>query len=160
MIKILLPIDGSELALDAVHHVLRLRAEGLQAGFVLANVQEPTHFYEVLLARGADVEDASRAAGEHALQAAEALLQSAGAEYELEVVAASEPAHALIDLAESYGCDAIVMGMRGKGALREALLGSVSQTVLHEARVPVTIVKHEALEPVAEPAQEPGPGDA
>ena len=148
MSKILIPIDGSDFALDAVHHVLRLREQGLQASVVLVNVQEPTHLYEVLLARGADVEDASRAAGEHALQAAEALLREAGVDHELEVVA-GEPAHALIDCAENYGCDAIVMGMHGAGGWKDALLGSVSQTVVREAPMAVTIVKHAALEPTA-----------
>jgi len=34
------------------------------------------------------------------------------------------------------------MGARGRGALRSALLGSVSQHVVQQASVPVTIVKH------------------
>jgi nucleotide-binding universal stress UspA family protein len=33
------------------------------------------------------------------------------------------------------------MGSHGKGGLRSALLGSVSQAVLHAARVPVMLVK-------------------
>ena len=39
-------------------------------------------------------------------------------------------------------CDAIIMGARGMGALHSALLGSVSQRVMHGAALPVTIVKH------------------
>jgi nucleotide-binding universal stress UspA family protein len=45
-VKILLPIDGSPLSLDAVHHAMRLVREGLRATFVLANVQEPSSLYE------------------------------------------------------------------------------------------------------------------
>lgn len=61
--------------------------------------------------------------------------------YEREIAIGSA-ATALIEVAERYGCDAIVMGARGMGALRSSLLGSVSQVVLHASKVPVTIVKH------------------
>ena len=40
--KILVCVDGSEPALDAVRHALYLHREGLQASFVLATVQEAT----------------------------------------------------------------------------------------------------------------------
>lgn len=140
--KILVPIDGSELALDAVRHALRMKREGLQASFVLATVQEPTYLYEMVLAPDADVlERVSGAVGSRALEGAEALFKAAGESYEREI-ASGFAANALIDVAERYGCDAIVMGARGLGALRGALLGSVSQAVLQAAKVPVTIVKH------------------
>jgi nucleotide-binding universal stress UspA family protein len=45
-------------------------------------------------------------------------------------------------MAERHGCDAIILGARGLGTLRSALMGSVSQGVLKASRLPVTIVKH------------------
>lgn len=155
--KILLPVDGSELSLDAVHHALRLRSEGLRAGFVLANVQEPAYLYEIVLARDAEMlEVAAREAGEHALQAAERLLQAAGVDYESEI-GHGDPAHTLIEMAERHGCDAIIMGSRGIGGVRSALLGSVSHTVLHDSPVAVTVVKHADAAAVPEDAED---GDA
>ena len=45
------------------------------------------------------------------------------------------------------GCDMVVIGARGQGALSSALLGSVSQELVHASPVPVTVVKHaEVLE--------------
>jgi nucleotide-binding universal stress UspA family protein len=143
--KILLPQDGSEAALDAVRYALHLVRDGLRAEFVLANVQEPTFLYELVLAHDAEVlERASGAAGAHALEAGEALLKNAGIACEVEI-ATGDPAHTLVDIIERYRCDAVIMGARGKGGLRRAMLGSVSHEVLHAAPVPVTIVKTAAL---------------
>ena len=150
--KILLPVDGSEPALEAVRHALTLVREGLRAEFVLANVQEPTYLYEMVLAPDAEVlERVSGAAGAHSLEAAEALLKAAGLEYEREV-ASGDPAHTLADIIERYACDAVIMGARGMGRLRRAMLGSVSHEMLHSALVPVTIVKMPPPASVGEPA--------
>ena len=139
--KILLPVDGSEPALEAVRFAIRLARDGLRATFVLANVQEPTYLYEMVLAPDAEVlERVSGAAGSHSLEAAQALLQAAGLTYERET-ASGNPGHMLVDVIERYGCDAVIMGARGMGALRQALLGSVSQALVHDSPVPVTIVR-------------------
>lgn len=140
--KILIPVDGSELALDAVRHALRLQRDGLQASFVLATVQEPTFLYEMILAPDAEVLDrVSGAVGSRALEGAQALFKEAGIPFEREI-GSGDPASTLIEIAERHGCEAIILGARGMGALRSALLGSVSQAVLHASKVPVTIVKH------------------
>ena len=46
----------------------------------------------------------------------------------------------IIDAVKHYGCDLIVMGSRGLGAIRGAI-GSVSYGVLHSAEMPVLTVK-------------------
>src|SRR4030095_16261117 len=57
-------------------------------------------------------------------------------------VALGEPAHTLMDLAERFGCSAIIAGARGKGGWGGDDLGSVSHELMHVSRLPVTIVKH------------------
>jgi nucleotide-binding universal stress UspA family protein len=139
--KILLPVDGSAASLQAVRQALQLIEDGLRASLVLANVQEPATLYELLLAHDPQViEQVSAKAGLHLLEPARALVRAAGVEHEIEV-AAGDPAHTLIDILENFGCDMVVMGARGMGTLRSALLGSVSHEVLHAAPVPVLIVK-------------------
>ncbi len=138
--KILLPVDGSEGALSAVHHALALVRGGLRATFVLANVQEPASLYEVVIAHDADVlERVSAAAADHSLSAAQALLRSAGVDLDIEI-GSGDPGHTLLDIAERFGVALVIMGARGVGQPQSAALGSVAAAVLHGARIPVTIV--------------------
>lgn len=142
MLKILIPVDGSELSLDAVRHALGLRRQGLNAEFVLANVQEPASLYELLTIRDPQrVQGVSAGAGEHQLEGARQLCDAAGVGYECEV-GSGDPAHTLLEIAERYACDAIIVGARGRGGLAGAMLGSVSQVLAHDSTIPVTVVKH------------------
>lgn len=50
-------------------------------------------------------------------------------------------ASSLIDCANARGADLIVLGSHGRTGLSHFLLGSVAETVLHKASVPVTIVR-------------------
>jgi nucleotide-binding universal stress UspA family protein len=139
--KILLPVDGSELSLEAVRFAIRMILAGLRGDAVLANVQEPANLYELLVAHDPEVLDrVSAEAGLHALKSAQDLLDAAGVEYECEV-AKGDPAHTIVEIAERFDCHLIVMGARGTSALRSAMLGSVSNEVLHASAVPVLIVK-------------------
>ena len=139
--KLLLPVDGSDVSLEAVRVAIRLANDGLNTSVVLANVQEAATLYELVVAHDpAVIEQVSAAAGAHTLKAAEALLTQAGIAYETEI-ASGDPAHTIVDILERYGCDMVVMGASGMSPLRGALLGSVSNEVLHSAHVPVMIVK-------------------
>jgi len=145
--RVLLPVDGSEGALAAVHHAMRLVHGGLRASFVLANVQEPASLYEVVVAHDAQViEDVSTAAAVHSLEAAQGLLRSSDVEFEIEI-ALGDPGHTLIDIAERFECDLIVMGAHGVGAaLHGTHFGSVANALLRAASVPVTIVRGETAD--------------
>ncbi len=142
--KLLLPVDGSELSLEAVRFAVRMLLAGLHGDVVLANVQESASLYELLVAHDPEVINrVSAEAGVHALQGAQALLDAARVEYECEV-AKGDPAHTIVEIAERFGCDLIVMGARGQSSVRSAMLGSVSNEVLHASAVPVVIVKPDA----------------
>ena len=139
--KILLPIDGSELALHEVRFAIRLAQEGLQTSLVLLNVQKPATLYEIVTAPYPKVlDEVTLAAGKHALRPAQALVRQAGLECEA-VVLIGDPVHTVLEQVEAYGCDMIVTGTRDLGLLRTALEGSVSQALAHESPVPVLLVK-------------------
>ena len=51
------------------------------------------------------------------------------------------PAQVIVDGAESWGADLIIMGSRGLGVWNRLLLGSVSNTVVHHAQCSVEVVR-------------------
>jgi len=51
-----------------------------------------------------------------------------------------DPARELLRLAREGDFDVIVMGSRGRGRVTAALLGSVSNRVMHDAGVPVIVI--------------------
>lgn len=137
MIRTLLPLDDHPQALDAVRHALALRTQGLDFTAVLLNVQEPPHLYEVVLAPDARlIEDASHEAGEHALRAAQTLLDEAGVDHE-SLVVTGDAAQQAVEQADLLGCDLIVMT-----TFQEAM----SHRVVRHSRVPVMLVPHLAPE--------------
>lgn len=142
--KALVAIDGSAASLAALRWVLRQAEAGLACELVLLNVQEPPTLYEVVTAHDpVRIDQVRRDAGADLLRAAEALLQAAGRGYELEV-AGGAPQHLIVELAENHGCDTIVLGARGQGDADAGGLGRVAQGVLHEAGLPVVVVRDEA----------------
>jgi nucleotide-binding universal stress UspA family protein len=140
--NILLPVDGSEGALAATRHVLRLLDEGMRAHVVLANVQETASLYEIVTAHDSQVIEQVRAgAAVDSLAAAQALLVAAQVDFESEI-ALGDPARMLLDIAERFNCELVVMGAQGVGdPEREGHLGSVATAVLHGAAVAVAIVR-------------------
>jgi nucleotide-binding universal stress UspA family protein len=71
-------------------------------------------------------------------------------------IGAGDAAHEIIEAAQSFSCDLIVMGSRGLTGLDRLLLGSVARNVLLHSPASVLIVR----EPVRERAREPERGVA
>ena len=59
---------------------------------------------------------------------------------EYDAIAHPSPVQAIADYCQAHGCDMIVMGRRGLGAIR-GMLGSVSSGVLRSTDLPVLTVK-------------------
>ncbi|XP_005098870.1 uncharacterized protein LOC101845692 isoform X1 [Aplysia californica] len=59
-----------------------------------------------------------------------------------ERLVAREVWHKILEHAQAVKANMIVMGSRGMGKVRRTILGSVSDSVLHHAHIPVLICKH------------------
>jgi nucleotide-binding universal stress UspA family protein len=135
--KILLATDGSDLAEAALRHAVALARLASAELTILYVVDTHLAFMTGILRQEALEE--LRADGRRALAAAGDVAR--GAEIGHHVCRGEgRPGEAIIAEAERLGADLIVVGSHGQGAITDILLGSVSQYVLHHARVPVCIV--------------------
>ncbi len=137
---IVVGVDGSKVSAQAVQFAFD-QAAATGAKVVAAHAwHSPASTYEgglgSLVFDHAEVEQASR------LVVAESLSGAIADHPEVEVetrLMTGQPARALLALGES--ADLVVLGSRGRGGFTGLLLGSVSQGVLHHARVPVAVVR-------------------
>jgi nucleotide-binding universal stress UspA family protein len=141
MLTALVPLDGSDDALAAVRHVIKLVKDREPLSIHLLNVQPPVHgdvsaFVAPSVIRSYHEDEAARA-----LSPACALLDAAGIPYRKHF-AIGHAAPTIAAWASKLDCDKVIMGTRGHGAAH-LLLGSVTHEVLHriDAAIPVTLVK-------------------
>lgn len=59
----------------------------------------------------------------------------------IDEIQTGEPRDAILEYAAEYGVDAIVMGTRGRRGVGRLLLGSVTESVVRDADVPVLVVR-------------------
>lgn len=142
MIKLLLPVDGSDCSLRAVQHIIALAKRCPGIAIRLLYVYDlPVRLGDVGIAvTDAQMKEAERRRADPLLATAERTLHEAGVPYEREV-RAGDPPLAIAMRAEELGCDGIVMGTHGAGALTNLTFGSVAMKVVHLSKVPVTLVK-------------------
>lgn len=139
--KILLAVDGSEHSARVARHAVKLAQGCPNHEILLVNVQAPIDAPEVLSHMpAAEIEAMQETRGGDAMATARSLLDAAGVRYAPEV-ALGPIAVTIARRAEEAGCDAIVLGTKGAGALRSALMGSVTTEVVRLAGCPVTVVK-------------------
>ena len=142
MLRILLPVDGSENALRAVRHAID-HADWFRGPLELhlLNVQLPVASGAVkMFISQSQLNDYYRDEGLAALKGARAMLDSASVAHRHHI-GVGELGATIIDFSRQLGCDLIVIGTHGRGALAGAMLGSVAAKVIHLSPVPVMLVK-------------------
>ena len=136
-------VDGSPESQAALGYAMDL-AERLGTRLVLAHVVEPTPATVAAVGRDAGRMPSTFATMSEREAEGERLLdevaEAAGSDHAEQRVVTGLPAERLADLADDEGAQLIVVGSRGRGPLRSALLGSVSTSVIGLARCPVLVV--------------------
>jgi nucleotide-binding universal stress UspA family protein len=142
MLKLLVPVDGSEPAGHAIDAAAQLAREAGQAEVLLVHVRDSPNFGGELPGFTHDtLERHLRERQSFLLRSALDHAQHAGLTQVRTEPAAGSVADAIVTGAREWGATHIVMGSRGRGALGGLLMGSVAQRVVHKSPVPVLIVK-------------------
>ena len=142
MKSLLVAVDGSEHAANAIRYVIaNLPQFRQQPEIHIVNVQAPILSGAVTMFISADqLRDYYHDQATEALKPARELLDQAGVAYQHHI-GVGEPGEIIMRFANQLGCEQIVMGSRGLGALPNLVLGSVATKVLHLADRPVLIVR-------------------
>ena len=142
MMKILVPVDGSEHSLHALQHALNLTdLLKVPPQLVLLNVQRSVAQGNVkLLIDAQTIDDYQLEQGMTALRSARQMLDESGIAYQYHL-SVGHPAEAIAQFATEHGVSHIVIGARGEGGLGKRLLGSVAAQVLETSTLPVTVVR-------------------
>jgi nucleotide-binding universal stress UspA family protein len=150
----LLAVDGSEPSTRAAQWLATLAQTQLALRCTALYAQHPLMAGDVSSLAPAHISlDEREQEAALALAQISTLLESAGVAHTTQTCI-GDSVDTLLSHAQSLGADALVLGRRGQGALRAALLGSVSYKVVQGAQVPVIVVGENT--PVAAPAGQEG----
>src|SRR5215213_8323741 len=151
--KILLATDGSseaELATQTAVDLARMSDSELHVVYVEDYSSIALLYPEVSDPEGVempdpileeDLERSSEQRGRELLDAEVERVRSAGGTVAQAHLMMGEVAREIVHLAEDLGAGLIVMGSRGRGGIRRALMGSASDSVIRHAHCPVMVVR-------------------
>ncbi len=141
--RILFPTDGSEITLKALQSALSLAK--LTGGEIYAlSVKEPFPYSaisEMQPVPPQEFYDAQERIAAGRVQAVADAARAAGVEVHAHTVEAVHPWEAIIDHANTQGCDVIVMASHGRRGVSALLLGSETSRVLLHTKLPVLVVR-------------------
>jgi nucleotide-binding universal stress UspA family protein len=142
--KILLATDGSEEAGQAAQAAAELSKDTgseVHVTYVLPSPRELRghHLYSQEVMKSV-LEQAEGEARSFLEEQAKQIRESGGKVAETHP-RAGEPDKEIVRLSEEIGAGTIVIGSRGLGGVRRALMGSVSESVVKHAHCPVFVVR-------------------
>lgn len=142
--SILVTTDGSELANKAVHAAIGFAKE-YGSRIVGVCVEEIYPYFPLSTLEGIEnistYADAIHEEGKANLKKISELADIAGVPCEVHLLKGSAPHEEIIKAAERFHCDSIFMASHGRKGLDKILLGSQTQKVLVNSKLPVMVFK-------------------
>ncbi|NWG11398.1 universal stress protein [Candidatus Bathyarchaeota archaeon] len=152
--KILVPLDGSEHSIKALEVATQI-AKKFEGKITLIHVYSitpgpvmmpepttltPSGFPVMAPTEISKVVDAARKAGNRILEDGEQKVKAEGVQVE-KIIVEGHTVQEIVRTAKEGKFHLIVIGARGVSHIRELLLGSVTDGVIHHASSPVLVVK-------------------
>jgi nucleotide-binding universal stress UspA family protein len=141
--KVLVPLDGSELAECALQHVKKMVKEGYAGQIIVLNVID---IHPSIFAEGVDANYVMKSQLTNAKKYLANLheqFRAEGLEIKTEVLKGTA-AQAIAEYAEQNGVDLIVIATHGYSGMKRLMFGSVALRVLHDSHVPVLLIRPES----------------
>ncbi|HBB17301.1 MAG TPA: universal stress protein [Syntrophus sp. (in: bacteria)] len=145
--KVLVPLDGSDLAECMLSHLKSLFKDGSVGEVTLLNIVtidipwaelESGHFnYSAL-------KEQVFTSSKKYLAKVKSRLSSEGIKVESVSMEANRPAEMIMDYAKKNGMELIIMATHGHTGFKRLMLGSVASGVLNQSTVPVLLIRPEA----------------
>ena len=141
--NILVPVDGSETSYTAVAQAAELaKAFGGKITVVQVLALDPYSAAEYISATQTnDLIERARTSVLKTLEEAAAKFSDLGIPVEAKLLEGQVVHREIIREAETSKADLIVIGSHGRTGLKRLFLGSVAQSVLGEAHIPVLVVR-------------------
>jgi nucleotide-binding universal stress UspA family protein len=144
--RILIPTDGSTVARKAVKAGIALAKEigATVIGYYAVEAIERLYYSEGRSARPFSIEALQKRLneqGEQFLAEVKKTADAAGVTCETVMTSPAAPYQGIIDAAKKKKCDVIFMATHGRGKLASLLLGSVTQKVLAQSKIPVLVYR-------------------
>lgn len=144
---IFIPTDGSKLSNESAEAAVRLaKALGARVTAMFAAPPATPIVFKAMLPVGyaspqEHAESIEKAVRTY-LGAIEKVARAAGVRCETVSITSDFPADAIVALAKKRGCDLIFIASHGRrGLRRSSLLGSETQKVLSQSRIPVLVYR-------------------
>jgi nucleotide-binding universal stress UspA family protein len=153
--RILLPLDGSAQAEQALSHAAALAAQ-FKSELIILRVLPPLQDHGTLRKAGERAEQISAGIAQEYLERVADSVRDQGTPVQV-AIAEGRPYFEIVNFAEENSIDLIVMTTRGQSGLSRWLLGSVADRVTRGATVPVLLVQvgGKKVKPIASTPENP-----
>ena len=141
---LLVPTDGTDFSLSAVRRAVSFASDaGARVTFLHVE-----HAFPALYCGEGAIMDASAPAvfheqadrqAHHILDEAGSIAVDAGVAFDVQTLVSESPYLAIIEAAETHGCDLIFMASHGRSGLGHLLLSSETEKVLRHTKIPVLV---------------------
>ncbi|MFO7461933.1 MAG: universal stress protein [Desulfatiglandales bacterium] len=151
--KVLVPLDGSDLAECTLSHVRNLSKAGALGEVTLLNVVRVDLQWAAMRSdqypKAIDLQAIREplfTASRKYLADLESRLSSEGIQVRTESIEGDRAAHTITDYAREKGMDLIIIGTHGYTGVKKLLLGSVAFGVLNQSHIPVLLIRPESCQ--------------